>query len=88
MVTGILRTSYGDSNLDRLFNSSDLVKVFQAGKYEDGVAGNAGWAEGDWNGDGDFTTADLVLAFQSGGYVAGASRAALVDQAFASLFSL
>jgi hypothetical protein len=62
----------GDSNADGIFNSSDLVLVFQAGKYEDGIANNATFAEGDWNGDGDFTTADLVLAFQLGNYVPGA----------------
>ena len=58
----------GDANGDGIFNSSDLVLVFQAGEYEDAVAGNSTFAEGDWNGDGDFTTADLVLAFQLGLY--------------------
>jgi VCBS repeat-containing protein len=72
----------GDSNGDGIFNSSDLVAVFQAGKYEDLIAGNATFAEGDWNGDGDFTTADLVYAFQQGTYVAGA-----VPVAFESMFS-
>ena len=62
----------GDSNGDGIFNSSDLVAVFQAGKYEDDVADNASFAEGDWNGDGDFTTADLVFAFQNSNYVAAA----------------
>ena len=46
----------GDSNLDRRFDSSDFVLVFQAGKYEDGVAGISSWAEGDWNADGHFDT--------------------------------
>ncbi len=58
----------GDSNLDRVFNSSDLVKVFQYGEYEDGIANNSTWFEGDWNGDGDFDSSDLVLAFQLGHY--------------------
>ena len=60
----------GDANFDGRFNSTDLVEVFQIGKYEDDTPGNAGWAEGDWNGDGDFTSSDLVMAFQDGGYLA------------------
>jgi len=71
LLNEILQTKHGDANLDRQFDSSDLVAVFQAGLYEDTVALNAGWATGDWNCDGEFTTADLVAAFQSGGYVAG-----------------
>ncbi|MDG2384743.1 MAG: peroxidase family protein [Pirellulaceae bacterium] len=63
MVEDILRTSYGDANLDGRFNSSDLVRIFQAGEWEDAVHGNSDWSEGDWNGDGDFDSADLVLAF-------------------------
>ncbi len=62
----------GDSNDDGLFDSSDLVAVFQAGKYEDGIANNATFDEGDWNQDGDFDSSDLVLAFQAGHYVAAA----------------
>jgi hypothetical protein len=65
----------GDSNLDGRFDSGDLVLVFQAGQYEDAVAGNSSWAAGDWNGDGEFTTADLVLAFQLGTYVAASIAA-------------
>jgi hypothetical protein len=60
----------GDSNRDGQFNSADLVMTFQAGEYEDTLAGNSKWTEGDWNGDGDFTTGDLVMAFQAGSYVA------------------
>ncbi|MCA9211628.1 MAG: lamin tail domain-containing protein, partial [Planctomycetales bacterium] len=58
----------GDSNGDGLFNSSDLVLVFQAGEYEDGIDGNSTFEEGDWNGDGDFTTSDFVYALQFGHY--------------------
>jgi hypothetical protein len=64
-VTEIKQTSFGDSNLDGQFNSTDLVIVFQAGLYEDSIAGNATWASGDWNGNGDFGSSDLVLAFLS-----------------------
>ena len=62
----------GDANRDGIFNSADLVQVFQRGEYEDQIAGNSSWEDGDWNGDGDFTTSDLVLAFQSGRYQAAA----------------
>lgn len=58
----------GDSNLDGAFNSTDLVQVFAAGEYEDGVDGNSTWAEGDWNGDLEFNTTDMVDAFQAGTY--------------------
>ncbi|MCA9218297.1 MAG: hypothetical protein KDB27_34750, partial [Planctomycetales bacterium] len=60
----------GDANRDGRFDSQDLIKVFQAGKYEDGIQQNASFEEGDWNGDGDFDSGDLVAAFQAGSYVA------------------
>ena len=56
----------GDANRDGLFNSSDLVQVFSAGKFESNQA--ATWAEGDWNGDGSFNSSDLVEAFKGGAY--------------------
>jgi hypothetical protein len=65
------KTYFGDSNLDGEFDSGDLVRVFQAGQYEDSVTGNSTWSTGDWNGDGDFNSADFVLAFQDGGYEKG-----------------
>jgi hypothetical protein len=58
----------GDSNRDGVFDSTDLVQVFQAGQYEDGVLGNSTWSSGDWNGDGEFDSQDLVFAFQAGSY--------------------
>jgi hypothetical protein len=72
LIDTIFGTSAGDSDLDGIFNSGDLVAVFQAGKYEDGIPGNAGWEQGDWNGDGDFDSSDLVSAFQTGKYVVAA----------------
>ncbi len=72
LVHDILGTTVGDANLDRVFNSSDLVEIFILGEYEDNIAGNSGWADGDWDCDGDFTTSDMVAAFQEGGYVAAA----------------
>jgi hypothetical protein len=59
----------GDSNHDGIFNSGDLVLVFQANEYEDDRPLNSTFEEGDWDGDGDFTTRDLVLAFQVGMFV-------------------
>ena len=55
-----------DGGQDGVFNSSDLVIIFQAGEYEDNESNNSSFDEGDFDGDGDFTTADLVFAFESG----------------------
>jgi hypothetical protein len=63
-------TTFGDANLDRTFDSSDLVHVLQEGKYELDV--DAGWAQGDWSGDSRFGSDDLVLALADGGYTNGA----------------
>lgn len=56
----------GDSTFDNVFDSSDLIEVFQAGLYESGV--DAVWGEGDWNFDGKFDSSDLIAAFQAGIY--------------------
>ena len=53
MIFDHLGSTFGDANLDGVFNSADFVLVFQGGTYEDGVLQNSGWAEGDWNCDGD-----------------------------------
>ena len=68
LLSVVLDSKVGDSNLDGLFNTEDMVQVFQIGQYEDNANQNSGWAAGDWNGDGDFDAADFVLAFQSGQY--------------------
>jgi hypothetical protein len=68
LVEGILRSSYGDANLDGRFDSSDLVQIFQRGEYDDTIPGNSTWADGDWDCDGEFDSSDLVLAFQRGRY--------------------
>jgi hypothetical protein len=70
-VHDVLNTWVGDSNLDLVFNSADLVAVFTAGQYEDGVAGNSGWRTGDWDGDHEFASSDFVAAFTDGGYEKG-----------------
>jgi hypothetical protein len=58
----------GDANLDRQFDSEDLVQVLAAGQYEDSLPDNSHWASGDWNADGEFDSGDLVLALQTGSY--------------------
>lgn len=65
-----------DVNLDNEFNSTDLILIFQAGQYEDGIEDNSTWFEGDWTGDGDFGTADLIAAFQTGVFETGPVAAA------------
>ncbi|MFC1758408.1 FG-GAP-like repeat-containing protein [Planctomycetota bacterium] len=75
----------GDANGDRRFDSSDLVKVFQAAEYEDDVPGNSTFQEGDWNGDGDFDSSDLVVAMQNGSY-SDAARPKKTLAAFDGLF--
>ncbi len=76
LVRELLKSRPGDANLDGVFDSADLVQIFQQGAYEDGVSANSGWAAGDWNCDRDFDSADLVVAFQEGGYVAPPAPAA------------
>jgi hypothetical protein len=75
LVVQVFETSAGDANLDKRFDSSDLVAVWQAGEYEDGIPNNSTWAEGDWNCDGEFNAFDLVKAFQNGKYVRAATPA-------------
>ena len=62
----------GDSNGDGVFNSKDLVWVFQAAEYEDMISGNSTFEEGDWNGDGEFDSRDFVFVFQFGSFDAAA----------------
>ena len=77
MIEDVLNTNFGDANLNGLFNSTDMIIVFQVGEYEDNVSLNSTWGEGDWNGDGDFTTSDMVIAFQSGAYETAAQARSL-----------
>ena len=71
-IFDLFGTTYGDSNLDGVFNSSDLIVVFQPAEYEDDIPNNSTWTTGDWNGDGDFSSSDIILAFQSGSYAENA----------------
>ncbi|MFC1758424.1 hypothetical protein ACFL2H_06600, partial [Planctomycetota bacterium] len=56
----------GDANGDGIFNSTDLILVFNGGLYEKDRP--ATWLHGDWNGDGRFESGDLVVALQQGTY--------------------
>ena len=70
-VEDLKHTYFGDANLDGEFGSADLVRVFIAGEYEDGVPDNSLWETGDWTGDGEFSSSDFVKAFVGGGYEKG-----------------
>ena len=76
---------YGDANLDGEFNTGDLVEVFAAGEYEDGIAENSYWTEGDWNSDGDFDSSDLVVTFRGGHYEQGPAINAVPEPSTAVL---
>ena len=79
----------GDANGDQLFNSTDLVDVFQDAEYEDSIPRNSDWTEGDWTGDQEFDSADLVLALQTGLYDAeGASVPAVPEPSGLILLTL
>ena len=82
LVHNIIGTHYGDANLDLVFDSKDLIQMFVAGEYEDGIPGNSTWGEGDFNCDGEFDSGDLVEAFKDGAYSAAAVAkvGAAVDQ--------
>ncbi|MEZ6119536.1 MAG: hypothetical protein R3C28_23620 [Pirellulaceae bacterium] len=69
-VHQLKKTTYGDANLDTVFDSTDLILVFQGGKYEVAGVTDATWISGDWNADGKFDSRDMIAAFQDGGYQA------------------
>ena len=58
----------GDVNDDGIFDSSDLILIFQAARYEDVEPADVTFEEGDWNDDGLFDSSDLILAFQMNHY--------------------
>ena len=93
-LANLFSAAIGDSNLDGVFDSADLITVFNSDEYEDGFAHNSGWSEGDWNGDGDFDSSDFVFAMRFGAYVAEASpksslpsSADLIDSAIAAILA-
>lgn len=58
----------GDIDIDGAVDSSDLVALFAAGRYETGEP--ASYSEGDFNADGVFDSSDLVTLFGGGDYQA------------------
>jgi len=56
----------GDATRDRVFDSGDLLSVFQGGRYE--TPRMAAWSEGDWDDNGLFDSSDLIVALQAGTY--------------------
>ena len=87
-VSQIANTWIGDVDLDGEFSSTDMVSVFQAGRYES--PGEATWHQGDWDADGRFGSSDLIMAFQDGGYENGPrpSQANLVPEPSSALLAL
>jgi hypothetical protein len=65
----------GDADLNHEFNSSDLITVLAAGKYEVDV--DSVWTEGDFTGDARTNSGDLVAALADGGYELGTPPAAV-----------
>ena len=68
LILDRIGTTFGDANLDGVFDSEDFVHIFIIGEYQDAIPSNSGWPDGDWNCDQEFTSEDIVLAFQFGGY--------------------
>ncbi|MCA9167968.1 MAG: VCBS repeat-containing protein, partial [Planctomycetales bacterium] len=59
----------GDVNDDGVFNSADLIVLFEVNVYEQGITARSSFNTGDFNGDGLFDSSDLVFAMQAGTYV-------------------
>ena len=83
-----LNTWIGDSNLDGEFDSIDIVEVFVAGEYEDGLVMNSLWQTGDWNADREFDSSDFVLAMADGGYEVGPRPAGMVPEPSTSVLGM
>jgi hypothetical protein len=71
LVRDLVKTYFGDADLDGRFDTADLVDVLSSGEYEDGIVKNSTWSTGDWNGDGEFSSSDLVVALADGGFEQG-----------------
>ncbi len=66
----LMSSRFGDANLDRQFDTSDLLHVFKTGYFEQGELSSIGWNDGDWNGDHKFDSSDIILAFSSSSFEA------------------
>ncbi len=87
-VNDLRKTYYGDADLNGQFDTTDLVAVFQVGRYETGQ--DARWEQGDWSGDDRFDSSDFVVAFQAGGFEKGprAAVSAVPEPGSLTLFGL
>ncbi|MEM6334548.1 MAG: M14 family zinc carboxypeptidase [Planctomycetota bacterium] len=86
MIEDILATAFGDANLDRAINTSDLAIL--AANFNQPTTS---WAQADFNGDGIVNTADLaVLAanFDNGAPLTAAAVPEPATLALAALASL
>jgi hypothetical protein len=57
-------TYYGDTNLDCLVNTDDILNILSAGKLDTGTS--ATWADGDMTFDGDADTDDILQILSAG----------------------
>lgn len=71
-IKDVYGTWIGDIDLNRQFNSSDLVNFLSKGTYEAGWT-HAAWSDGDFSGDGTVDSSDLVFALSDGGYEVAAA---------------
>jgi hypothetical protein len=86
MVHDIAKTYFGDANGDREFNSTDLIKILQAGLYETGQP--ATWSTGDFDANGIFESTDLIVALTDGGYELTPTALAAVPEPAAAIPAL
>ena len=77
---GLFKASEGDADGDGRFNSTDLIRIMEAGKFETGEP--AEWTEGDWNNDGVFDTTDLIEALKTGSFESTPARSIAIDEVF------
>ena len=57
----------GDTMLRGYVDSSDIINILSAGKYNTGPS-NARWDQGDFNHDGTVDSSDIILLLASGDY--------------------
>lgn len=69
LVRNLFHSFPGDTNLNGILETRDIIQALQSGEFEDQIPHNSTWDEGDWNGDGDFETGDLIMTFQEGNSV-------------------
>lgn len=80
----IMGTNFGDANLDKIFDSQDMVLAISGGKYE--ADSLATWSEGDFDGNLLFNTNDMILALQTGTYETAAAALGVPEPTNAALF--